>query len=114
MYRAHSPETAVGKRGYTYEFVPAQGKLSEKQFQLVSITWSRRNPATSANSAPGTQGIGGPGGSFTDGTVQTADGSFDIRVTLGTLLPAEIQPPAFDPSAAAERIAAAYNARKIR
>lgn len=112
LYRVLPPVTDHGRRSYAFQLLAQPGMDPVRHFQLVTVTWARGGQLTKAPdtcASPG--GAGGPGGGFADACAQTADRAWDVRVTLGSLLPDSVRAPDFDVSAAAANMVRLYQAR---
>jgi hypothetical protein len=112
LYRVLPPVTDQARRSYAFQLLPQPGMDPVRHFHLITVTWV---PAGQLSKAPGIcaagVGTGGPGGGFVDACVQTADRAWDVRVTLGSLLPAGVQVPDFDVAAAADGLLRRYQER---
>jgi hypothetical protein len=105
LFEAHPPETSEnGWRGYAFSLIQQPGMNPNEDFCIVSVTW-----APAGTFRQGSSGLAGPGGGFADFVVRTPDDVYDLRISLGTLLPVEVDMPEFDPGATAERLLLRYS-----
>jgi len=105
LFKTHPPETSEnGRRGYAFSLILPPWVNPKRNFGIVAVTCA---PAGTFRQGRG--GTVGPGGGFVDFVVRTPDDAYDLRVSLGTLLPNEVDMPEFSPSSTAERLLLRYS-----
>jgi hypothetical protein len=104
LFELTPPETSEkGWRGYSFTLIQ-QPDMNNRHFCIISVVWA---PAGTFHQ--GFRGTGGPGGGFVDFSTQTSDGKYDLRVSLGDLLPNTVNVPEFDLDSIAERLLLHYS-----
>ena len=112
LYRVLPPVTEGGRRSCAFQLLAQPGMNPMRHFQLVTVTWARGGQFVAAPGAcAALSGSAGPGGSFVDACAQTVDRAWDVRVSLGTLLPNSVNVPDFDVAGAAAALVRLYKAR---
>ena len=105
LFEMLPPETfEKGLRGYGLALIQQPGMNPNRHFCIISATWA---PAGTFHQGLG--GLAGPGGGFVDWVVRTPDDKYDLRVTLGTLLPVEVDMPDIDLESTAKRLLLRYS-----
>lgn len=113
-YDAQPPRVENGLRGYAFQLRTQPGMEEGRHFQIVGVTWAARvEPAGEAATGEVT-GTGGPGGGFVEAAATTADRLYDVRVSLGTLLPNSVQVESIDVRATAQALARRYDEELAR
>jgi hypothetical protein len=110
LYAKNETVTENGQRSHTFVLKPQAGMDAARHFQIITVTWARPGTFSRAGaSTAAVSGTGGPGGSFVEKTVQTPDRVYEVRVTLGELLPSRVQTGAIDLDVFIERVVDEYN-----
>jgi hypothetical protein len=107
LYEVQPPITSEkGWRSYAFVLPQQQGMNPNRHFHIISVICA---PAGTFHQGLG--GTGGPGGGFVDWGAHTPDGKYDLRITIGMLLPDTVVLPEFDFSleATAERLLLRYS-----
>jgi hypothetical protein len=105
LYEAQAPANEGEQRSYTFALKPQAGMNPTRHFQIVTVTWTRMNStAKPRGSSAAISGTGGPNGSFVERMAQTRDHRYDVRVTLGELLPNTARSAAVDVAQIADRL----------
>lgn len=100
------PSGSADERSYVFQFIPVKGMNASRHFLLLTITWTK---ATSPKDAqPVLLGVGGPGGGFVDAVAQTDDHIWNLRVSLGSLMPAGVEAPEIAPVQIASELLRIY------
>jgi hypothetical protein len=107
------PATTTGRqRGYGFSLKRQPGMDESRHFHIITVTLTRNETsATSSEQPEKLASIGGPNGSFIDAHAQTADHTYDVRVTLGSLLPTSVNVQNVDIADIANRVARLYDTR---
>ncbi|MBC7928722.1 MAG: hypothetical protein H7039_24015 [Bryobacteraceae bacterium] len=105
LYELITPATDGHQRSYSFALKQQVGMEVPRHFQLLTITWL--HPAH-AKSAPATSSTGGPNGGFVEKIVHTPDGAYEIRITLGELLPETVRTATVDFDQIGKRLLDAY------
>jgi hypothetical protein len=109
LYETKEAATEGGHRTYTFALKPQPGMDPARHFQIATITWMRVEAAAKpAPQNPGAIGTGGPNGSFVERTARTRDNKYDMRVTLGELLPSTVKTASIDLAQVAVRLVDRY------
>lgn len=96
QFKMLSTSGSADERSYTFQFTPVKSMNTARHFLLLTIVVTRASsPKTGQVVLSGT---GGPGGGFVDAQGPTSDQMWNIRVSLGGLLPASISAPEIDPN----------------
>jgi hypothetical protein len=106
LYETHPVAEGV-QRSYTFALKSQPGFDPARHFQLVTVSWTPLDNAKPRGSGA-TTGTGGPDGSFVEQTAQTSDKKYDVRVTLGELLPANAKSATVDVAEIANRLVERY------
>jgi hypothetical protein len=110
LYTTNEAVTEGGQRSYTFGLKSQPTMDPARHFQIVSVAWAR--PGTFASDPSGDAGLsgtGGPNGGFVDQISRTPDGTYDVRVSLGELLPNDVRTAAVDPATVTRRLLDAYS-----
>lgn len=84
LYEAIPPEDKEGQRHYSFALKAQPGMTANRHFQLVTVSWARAGGHGSRDASS----TGGPNGAMLTRVVSTADGRYDIRISVSELLPA--------------------------
>jgi hypothetical protein len=114
---ALAPLSKNGQRHYTFILARQPAMDPARHFDVITVSIARAGTlAQTSGEAPRTSGVGGPNGMFSDATVRTSDGAYDLRISEGTLLPEAVALAPFDVRQAvldlAHRYDKALNARQ--
>jgi hypothetical protein len=115
LYEVKEAVTENAQRSYTFALKSQPTMDPSRHFQIITVTWGR--PGTSPDAGAigsGVSGTGGPGGGFVEKTVRTSDGTYEVRVALGELLPKTAKTAAVDLDTLAQRLLNEYNDAKTR
>jgi hypothetical protein len=110
LYMTNESITEGAQRSYTFGLEPQASMDPARHFQIVSVAWARPGAFASDRSGDaGLSGTGGPDGGFVDQISRTPDGTYDVRVSLGELLPNDVRTAAVDPATVTRRLLDAYS-----
>jgi hypothetical protein len=109
LYTTHEAITEGGQRSYTFALKSQVTMDPARHFQIVSIAWAQPEAFASDRPGDGLSGTGGPNGAFVEKVTRTPDGSYDVRVSLGQLLPNDVRTAAVDPETVTRRLLDAYS-----
>jgi hypothetical protein len=110
LYITNESITEGAQRSYTFGLKPQATMDPARHFQIVSVAWAR--PGSFASDRPGDSGLsgtGGPNGAFVEKVARTPDGGYDVRVSVGELLPNDVRTAAVDPDTLTRRLLDAYS-----
>jgi hypothetical protein len=111
LYEEKQAVTENDQRSYTIALKSQPGMDPARHFQIITVTWGRPGTFSKAG-ANGASGTGGPGGGFVEKTVETPDGTYEVRVALGELLPNTAKTAALDLDMLTQRLFNEYNDAK--
>jgi hypothetical protein len=109
LYMTNESITEGAQRSYTFGLKPQASMDPARHFQIVSVAWARPGAfASDPSGDAGLSGTGGPNGGFVDQISRTPDGTYDVRVSLGELLPNDVRTAAVDPATVTRRVLDEY------
>jgi hypothetical protein len=113
LYEAKDAVTENGQRSYTFALKSQPTMDPSRHFQIITVTWGRPRSSPDAGvTGSGVSGTGGPGGGFVEKTVRTSDGTYEVRVALGELLPNTAKTAAVDLDTLTQRLLNKYSDAK--